>query len=128
MGALNELVILLAEDNPINQRIASLMFTRMGVTCDLASNGKEVTEMAQQKNYDLIFMDILMPVMDGLEATRKIRAFEKEFKDGVHTYIVALSATEIFENRKLCIEAGIDNLIEKPIKEPILRELLSRFI
>jgi len=126
MGNFKDLQILLAEDNGINQRIASLIFAQLGMSLDIASNGKEATEMARKKNYDIILMDIKMPGMDGIEATREIRAFEKELKVAIPTYIVALTASEILDSRNVCIEAGMDEFMEKPMKESMLRELFSR--
>lgn len=126
MEKFQNLLILVAEDNLINQRIASLIFTQMGMTFDIASNGKDATEMAKKKNYDIILMDVKMPGMDGIEATREIRVFEKESKVTIPTYIVALTASEILDSRNACIEAGMDEFMEKPMKESMLRELFSR--
>ena len=126
MEKFQDLLILVAEDNEINQRIASLIFTQMGMTFDIASNGKEATKMARKKNYDIILMDIKMPNMDGIEATREIRAFEKETEVEVPAYIVALTASEVLDSRNVCMEAGMDEFMEKPIKEPLLRELFFR--
>lgn len=126
MEKFKDLQVLLAEDNGINQRIASLIFTRMGMQFDVASNGKDAVELVKKKNYDIILMDIKMPVMNGLDATREIRAFEKESGVDVPAYIVALTASEVLESRKVCTEAGMDEFMEKPIKEPLLRELFFR--
>ncbi len=126
MGNFIDLQILLAEDNGINQRIATLIFAQMGMRFDVASNGMEALEMAKKKNYDIILMDIKMPIMDGLDATREIRAFEKESEVKVPAYIVALTASEVLDSRNVCMAAGMDEFMEKPIKETLLRELFFR--
>jgi CheY-like chemotaxis protein len=122
----NSLFMLLAEDNRINQRVASILLKQMGVQFDIASNGIEAVELVKKKKYDVILMDIHMPVMDGLEATRQIRAYEIENKIALPNYIIALSASEVLENRGVCTDAGMDEFMEKPMKEPILREMISR--
>jgi CheY-like chemotaxis protein len=122
----NSLYMLLAEDNRINQRVASILLKQMGVQFDIASNGIEAVELVKKKKYDVILMDIHMPVMDGLEATRQIRAYEIENKITLPNYIIALSASEVLENRRVCTDAGMDEFMEKPMKEPILREMISR--
>jgi two-component system, sensor histidine kinase len=126
MNSISSFNLLLAEDNLLNQRVASLVLKQMGVQFDIASNGKEAVELAIKKKYDLILMDIHMPVVDGLDATRQIREFEKETNISLPNFIVALSATEVLENRGVCILAGMDEFIEKPIKENVLRGLISR--
>ncbi len=126
MANFKDLQVLLAEDNGINQRIASLIFTQMGMQFDVASNGKDAVEFAKKKNYDIILMDIKMPVMDGLDATREIRAFERETEVEVPAYIVALTASEVLDSRTVCMEVGMDEFMEKPIKETLLRELFLR--
>jgi len=121
-----EIKILLAEDNMINRRIAAIMFNQMDLTFDIACNGKEAVGMYQQNRYDLIFMDIQMPVMNGLEATRLIRAFEKESDLPINVYIVALTASLISEKRDECLEAGIDDFLEKPLLKSKLAKLMSQ--
>jgi len=120
------LKILLAEDNKINQRITMLTFKHMGVQCDIASNGQEAVSMYRQKLYDLILMDMQMPVMDGIEATCQIRAFEKGIESTHRAFIVALTANDISDKRETCIEAGMDNFMEKPLQNNLLLELFSR--
>ena len=120
--------ILLAEDNWINQRIAVLTFRQMGISIDIASNGQETLDMYRQNKYDLIMMDLQMPVMDGLEATRHIRTFDKETESPHHVYIVALTANAISEMKKDCTMAGMDDFMEKPFQESDLRILLSKKI
>jgi len=98
----------------------------MGIQFDIASNGLEAVQLVKKKKYDVILMDIHMPVMDGFEATSQIRAFENETKVTLPNYIIALSASEVMENRGVCTDAGMDEFMEKPMKEPILREMLVR--
>lgn len=125
MGATQELKILLAEDNKINQRIAAMTFNLLGVKCDIASNGQEAYAMHQQNLYDLILMDLQMPVMDGLESTLHIRAFEKETNQPHRVFIVALTANNSSEKKQVCIDAGMDDFMEKPLQENLLRSLFS---
>ena len=128
MEEITKLKILLAEDNWINQRIALLTFRQMGISIDIASNGQETLDMYRRNKYDLIMMDLQMPVMDGLEATRHIRTFEKETESPHHVYIVALTANAISEMKKDCTMAGMDDFMEKPFQESDLRILLSKKI
>lgn len=126
MDEMNSLYMLLAEDNRINQRVASILLKQMGIQFDIASNGLEAVQLVMKKKYDVILMDIHMPVMDGFEATRQIRAFEIENKSTIPNYIIALTASEVLEKRAECTCVGIDEFMEKPMKEPILREMISR--
>jgi len=120
------LKILLAEDNKINQRLASFTFKQLGFICDIASNGQEALEMHQQNLYDLVLMDMEMPVMNGLEATRQIRAFEKASGQQHRVFIVALTANDISDKKNDCLEAGMDDFMEKPMQNNRLLELFNR--
>lgn len=114
--------ILVAEDNPINQRILELMLARLGYKCDLAANGLEVLKRIEERDYDLILMDIEMPELPGLEAAKRIREM------GNTTPIVALSAHVFTEARQSAIDAGMDQFINKPINVDTLRKVLTRWI
>ena len=105
--------VLVAEDNPVNQRVASHMLSKLGYRCDIASNGKEAVEMLAQLPYDLVLMDCQMPEMDGYTATRSIR--QREGADGRHTPIIAMTANAMREDRARCLDAGMDGFIPKPI-------------
>lgn len=126
MEEIKNLKILLAEDNKINQRIASLTFDRMGISIDLASNGQEAVDKYRQKAYDLILMDLQMPVMDGMEAARQIRGFELKTQSVQRVYIVALTAHINAEIKEECTKAGMDGFIEKPFRENDLQRLWSK--
>jgi CheY-like chemotaxis protein len=121
-----ELKLLLAEDNPISQRIMMFTFRKMGVQCDFALNGKEAYEMYQKNLYHLILMDMEMPVMDGMEASKLIRNFELENNLSKRAYIVALTGNEISEKKQECMQAGMDDFMEKPIQEHLLAELIAK--
>lgn len=127
MRDFKELKILVAEDNRINQRIAILTFKQLGVSIDIASNGLQALEMYRKKQHDLILMDMQMPEMDGLEATSEIRSFEKESKMLHPAVIVALTGSEPTEKRDVCLEAGMNDYMEKPIQEKLLRTLIAKF-
>ena len=124
MEILKDLKILVVDDNEVNQRLAILIFRKMGFKCDVSSDGKEAFEMYQKKAYDLIFMDLQMPVMDGLESTKLIRAFENESETLKRATIIALTGSELQENRDSCIKVGMDDFIEKPMRV----ETLNKFI
>ena len=124
MEILKDLKILVVDDNEVNQRLAILIFRKMGFKCDVSSDGKEAFEMYQKKAYDLIFMDLQMPVMGGLESTKLIRAFENDSETLKRATIIALTGSELQENRESCIEVGMDDFIEKPMRV----ETLNKFI
>ena len=121
---LQGLRVLLAEDNLVNQKVAIQMLERLGCHVVLAANGEEAVNYWQQQPVDLVLMDCHMPVMDGIEATRRIRALEQ---DG-HTPIVALSADVMGEQRRACEEAGMDGYLSKPVRLQELRKQLPAFI
>lgn len=128
MEILKDLKILVVDDNKVNQRLAILVFSQIGLKCDIASDGKEALEMYQQKEYDLIFMDVQMPVMDGLESTKLIRAFEKDSETLHRALIIALTGSELIENKETCFEVGMDDFIEKPIRAENLNTFVSQLV
>ncbi len=115
--------ILVVEDNPVNQRVATAMLEKLGCDVDLAANGREAIEMVEAVPYDLVFMDCQMPVMDGLEATAEIRRREKP---GSRIPIIALTASAMKDDHDRCIAAGMDGYMSKPLKSADLRDALAR--
>ncbi|MBF0446150.1 MAG: response regulator [Magnetococcales bacterium] len=120
--------ILLAEDDPINQLVLLKIFNRMGLVPDLAQNGLQALEMASLERYDLIFMDVQMPEMDGLTAVKKLRAREKSDGHEHHTSVVALTAFALDGDEEMCIKAGMDDYLCKPINSTDLQRVLCRWI
>ncbi len=117
--------ILLVEDNEINQKVAVAILSKMNIKPDLAQNGAEAVRILEGKSYDLIIMDIQMPVMDGLEATKIIR--DKNSKVINHDVpIVAMTAHALKGDREKCIEAGMDDYVSKPVKPADLADAISR--
>jgi CheY-like chemotaxis protein len=116
--------ILLAEDNLINQKLAERVLEVFGYTIDIAENGKQAVEMMLQKRYDLILMDVMMPEMDGLEATRSIRCTLPETMQPI---IIAVTANALKGDRELCLDAGMNDYISKPINTQELRDLLIMY-
>jgi len=117
--------ILLAEDNPVNQKLAKLMLTKAGYHVEVANNGKEAVEKftSNPDNFDLIFMDIQMPEMDGMEATEIIR------KKGFDTIpIVAITAHAMKGDRENCLKAGMDDYITKPIKRETVFKVIEKWV
>lgn len=102
--------ILIAEDDRINQHLAVKMLNKLGYNPDIVSNGKEALEIVSEKNYDVILMDGLMPLMDGFEATRMIRLCLE-----VQPVIIALTASTMYGDKEKCLQAGMDDYISKPI-------------
>jgi signal transduction histidine kinase/CheY-like chemotaxis protein len=111
MAARHPLRILLAEDNVVNQKLAMRLLQQMGYRADLASNGIEAVESVQRQAYDVVLMDVQMPEMDGLEASRRIVA-----APGARPRIVAMTANAMQGDREMCMEAGMDDYITKPIR------------
>ncbi len=123
----NDIRILLAEDNPINQKVAIGMLKKLGLHTDAVTNGQEAIDAIKVRHYDLIFMDVQMPVMDGLTATRQIRCGHKDIKNP-DIPIIAMTANAIKGDREQCIEAGMNDYIPKPVMPNILAEVLKEWL
>jgi CheY-like chemotaxis protein len=115
--------VLLVEDNFVNQKVAVRFLERLGCKVEVASNGAEGLAACQGKRFDIVLMDLQMPVMDGMTATRKIR----ESETSGHTPIIALTANAMTGDRELCESAGMDGYLTKPIEVERLRNILSKF-
>jgi CheY-like chemotaxis protein len=114
--------LLLVEDSDMNQKVALQILKRLGYRADVAGNGLEALQSLERQTYDLVLMDIQMPEMDGLEATRRIRS---KWPDG-RPRIVAMTASALKEDRDICLAAGMDDYATKPIKPETLRAVLER--
>ncbi len=119
------LQILLAEDNLINQKLAIRLLEKRGHQVTVTENGKEALAALAERAYDLVLMDVQMPEMDGLEATRILR--EREKIAGTHQQVVAMTALAMKGDRERCIEAGMDGYLTKPIRQQELDELLDSY-
>jgi CheY-like chemotaxis protein len=116
------LKILVVDDDEMNRRMMRLLLTRDGHDVQLAVNGMEALEAIKNQKFDVVFMDLQMPIMDGLEASNRIREWEN---GGLRTYIVALTASYLPEEGNLLFEAGIDNYISKPFEVDHIHRLLG---
>jgi CheY-like chemotaxis protein len=125
MTVKSDLKILLADDDKINQRLATITFAQLGLKCDIASNGIEAFEMHVSFKYDFIFMDMHMPLLGGIDATKKIRDFEKKNDFKSQAYIVALTASELSEKKEECFQAGMNEFLEKPLQKKILQGIID---
>jgi signal transduction histidine kinase/DNA-binding response OmpR family regulator/putative methionine-R-sulfoxide reductase with GAF domain/tetratricopeptide (TPR) repeat protein len=123
MGKRQPLRILLAEDNVVNQKLALRLLERLGYRADVAANGVEATRAVERQPYDVVFMDVQMPEMDGLEATRQICA---RWAAGQRPRIIAMTANALKEDREACLAAGMDDYLAKPIRVEELMAALSR--
>ncbi len=117
--------VLLAEDNLVNQKVALRMLERLGYKADVVANGLEVLQARHIARYDIILMDVQMPEMDGLTATREIRA---HWPADEQPYIVAMTANAFESDRDECLEAGMDDYVSKPVQAAMLREALERAV
>jgi two-component system sensor histidine kinase/response regulator len=115
--------ILLAEDNPINQEVACELLSKAGLVVETASDGVAALELAQSRSYDLVLMDVQMPVMDGLTAARHIRA-----RLGHQLPIVAMTANAFAEDRRQCLDAGMNDHVSKPVDPRALYATLLRWL
>ena len=118
--------VLVAEDNPINQRIIDFQLKKMGFDVDLTGNGREAIAKYCLKQYDLIVLDIQMPIMDGYQAAKKIRELEKETAH--HTPIIALTANAMKGDRELYLSAGMDDYISKPFTYEVLQKAIDKLL
>jgi CheY-like chemotaxis protein len=117
------LTVLLVEDNLVNQKVALRLLDRLGYKADVANNGVEGVEAAQAQSYDLVLMDVQMPEMDGFTASREIRRL---LPDHDQPKIIALTANALQGDRELCIEAGMDDYLTKPVKLHDMEEVIRR--
>ncbi len=122
----DEIRILLVEDNVINQRVAKRMVEKMGFKVEIANNGQEALDMLENRRYDLILLDVQMPVLDGLRTAQKIRI--REMNKEEHIPIIAMTAHAQKEDRDRCLEAGMDDYLSKPINMKILEEKIQRYL
>ncbi|MFH2053693.1 MAG: two-component regulator propeller domain-containing protein [bacterium] len=120
-------MILLAEDNPINQRVACLLLRKMGYRVDVANNGLEVLDALAQKDYDALLLDVQMPEMDGLQAARRIRAADSPARNP-HLPIIALTAHAMAQDRQRSLEAGMDDHVSKPIESEVIARVLAKHL
>jgi CheY-like chemotaxis protein len=122
LGKRHPLRILLAEDNQVNQKLALRILEQMGYRADVASNGLEAIESIERQKYDVILMDVQMPEMDGLDATRSIRRLGSV----TQPYIIAMTANALEGDREMCIAAGMDDYVSKPIRVNELVDALMK--
>jgi len=117
----NDLQILVVEDNIINQKIALSVLKQVNIQADIANNGQEALDKFQQKQYDLVFMDIQMPILDGIETVKRMRDL------GMQTIVIAMTANAMKGDMEMCLKAGMNDYISKPFKKEKLYELLKKY-
>ena len=121
----NNFKLLLVEDNLSNQKLVSKFIEMLGYKCDLALNGYEALIMEKQKNYHLIFMDCQMPVMDGYEATKNIRALDNP---KIRPIIIALTANAMKGDKEKCLQIGMDDYLSKPVRIDAIEKILKKYL
>ncbi|ARA94908.1 hypothetical protein AWN76_018275 [Rhodothermaceae bacterium RA] len=114
--------ILLVEDNPVNQKVTRRMLQHMGYEADVVTDGRQAVDAVAARSYDVVLMDVMMPVMDGIEATREIRATVPQAQQ---PYIIAVTANAVSGDRERCLEAGMNDYIPKPVRAEQLRQVLE---
>ncbi|MFM6928661.1 MAG: response regulator [Bdellovibrio sp.] len=120
--------VLVVEDQVVNQKVAQSYLNKLGLEVELAGNGQIASDLLQTNKYDLIFMDCQMPVMNGFEATKKIRQAEEDSDVGVRVPVIALTANGNASERQHYLEAGMDDYLAKPLELPRLLEVLQRWM
>lgn len=119
--------VLVVEDNPTNQKVVSYMLKQMNAIIDIASNGREALNILKHTNYDIVFMDCQMPEMDGFEATKKIREYEKE-NNKPHSLIIAMTANALQGDREKCLLSGMDDYIAKPVNPKDIQAAFDKWL
>jgi CheY-like chemotaxis protein len=115
--------ILVVEDNVVNQKVIQILIGKQGVQADVVSDGPDALARLRERSYDLVFMDVQMPGMDGYELTRRIRA---DLPPASQPFIVAMTAHAMEGDREKCLESGMDDYISKPVREDDVRRALQR--
>jgi CheY-like chemotaxis protein len=121
----NKISVLVVEDHLVNQKVVVAFLSKMNIRAEVVNDGSEAVNVVQDKTFDLILMDCQMPVMDGYEATEKIRELEKT--TGEHTIIIAMTASTMPGDKENCLAIGMDDYASKPISIKILVELLTKY-
>jgi len=120
-------LVLLVEDNEVNLMVARRILEQMGVTVVTAINGKEALDRVKQRDFDCILMDVQMPVLDGMEATRQLRQWERE-QGRAPIPVIALTANAMEEERERCFTAGMDDHLAKPFRRQQLSRVLTPYL
>ncbi|MGE3163428.1 MAG: response regulator [Planctomycetota bacterium] len=122
----NAVRVLVVDDDPTNRIVARAILGRFGCAVEFAENGEDAVRMVAEGDYDLVFMDCMMPVMDGFHATQAIRANELRGRNS-HTPIIALTALCRPEDRQHCLDVGMDDFISKPARAEVFRQVIDRW-
>lgn len=117
--------VLIVEDTPASRKLLATVLGKRGYQVDLAENGEEAVQMVHERDYDVVLMDVQMPIMDGLQATALIRRLTEPAKS--HLPIVAVTAFAQRGQRELCLAAGMNDFITKPVDLPVLVNVVERF-
>lgn len=126
--SISNILVLLAEDNPVNQEVALGMLENMGAKVILANNGKEALEQLDKHNIDIVLMDCQMPVLDGLQATIIYRRKEQQMQGSQHIPIIALTANVLSDTEQRCIESGMDDYLSKPYSQDLLYQTIKYWL
>lgn len=116
--------VLIAEDDPTMRHLMATILTRQDMICTVVGDGRSAVDEWERNQFDCIFMDVQMPLLDGLQATQMIR--EKEIARGGHTIIIAITALAVDSDRKMCLDSGMDDYISKPIDIDMLLTLVVK--
>jgi CheY-like chemotaxis protein len=122
MGVLRPMSILVVDDNRVNLRVTELILKNHGYAPRLSESGSDALKILSEERFDVIFMDMQMPVMDGLEASRLIR---EKFGSSERPWIVALTANAMPDHRDLCMEAGMNDFLAKPVKSEAIQQIIQ---